>query len=133
MILRRAALIAAGLAMTAGVGLAGVSTASAASPQTLHLTTGPWTLNVKGGGCEILSFTFTGNTSGGFTADFAGDSGVWAGGGNAVALSWTAGGDTGLLFSGSLVSSSPVTYKGSFGGTGAGLHGKLTKGAKAGC
>jgi hypothetical protein len=132
MILRRAALMAAGLAMATGVGLAGVSTATAATPQTLHLTAGPWTLNVKGGGCEVLTFTFTSGSSGNFTADRFSDAGVWAGGGGAIALSWTAGGDTGLLFSG-IYQSSPVEFKGSFGGAVSGTHGKLARGATAGC
>jgi hypothetical protein len=143
MILRRAALVAAGLAMSAGVGLAGVGTASAAgggltgtansvaaaAPATKHLTPGTWTVKVHLAGCEVISIA----TNGTFTADKFSDSGVWAGGGNSVALSWTAGSDTGLLFSGAYQATSPVSYKGSYGGSGFGLKGSLVKGALPDC
>jgi ribonuclease E len=143
MILRRAALMAAGLAMAGSAGLVGASTASAAtntglvgasaaSAATNAGLLGTYTLEVTGGGCEVISAS-----NGSFTADAFGDSGITAGGGNAkvggasVALYWTAGGDTGLLFSGAKVSS--TTWKGNFGGFGAGLKGKLVKGAVSGC
>jgi hypothetical protein len=129
MILRRVAMVAVGLAMATSIGLAGLTTATAATPKTLNLTTGPWTLTVNGRGCEVLTFHLREGT---FVADDFGDAGVWSGGRSSIGLSWTAGPDVGLLFSGSYVSSS-MSYKGSFGGWGFGLEGKLVEGAKAGC
>jgi hypothetical protein len=144
MILRRAALMAAGLAMAGSVGLVGASAASAGTNTGLVGTSaasgaapraglsGTYTVEVTGAGCEVISAS-----NGSFTADLAGDAGISAGGGNAsvggasVALYWTAGGDTGVLFSGAKVSS--TTWKGNFGGIGAGLKGKLVKGAVSGC
>jgi hypothetical protein len=130
MILRRVALIAAGLAMATGVGLAGVTTASAATPHAKqNITPGNWTLFVTGAGCEVDSFTSSGTFS---TTEFGGDAGNWAGGGSAIALAWTAGSDTGLLFSGTYIKSSN-SFRGKFGGFGFGLSGKLVQGARAGC
>jgi hypothetical protein len=143
MILRRAALMAAGLAMAGSVGLVGATAASAgtntglvgtsaASAGTNASLLGTYTVEVTGGSCEVISAA-----SGSFTADNFGDSGITAGGGNAkvggnsVALSWTAGGDTGLLFSGAKVSS--TTWKGSFNFGGTFFKGKLVKGAVSGC
>jgi hypothetical protein len=132
----------AGLAMATSIGFAGVGMASDATPlkvapaigtpaavSALTITPGLWTLSVKGGGCEVLTFTSTGTFS---TTEFAGDAGSWATGGTSIAMSWTAGNDTGLLFSGTYVSS-PVSYKGGFGGTAFGDKGKLVKGATSGC
>jgi hypothetical protein len=139
--MRRATILTAGLAMATSIGFAGVgmasatplkvapATATSAASSALKITPGQWTLSVKGGGCEILTFTSTGTFS---TTEFNGDAGSWAGGGSTIALSWTAGNDTGLLFSGAFVSS-PVSYKGSFGGTAFGDKGKLVMGATSGC
>jgi hypothetical protein len=107
---RKAAVITAGLAMAAGIGLAGVGTASAAQPSVapgaasaikpavVH-TTGNWTFEVTDGGCEVITFSSNGTwvaTNG----EYDGDAGIWAGGGTSISLYWNAGTDTGLLFSG---------------------------------
>jgi hypothetical protein len=143
MILRRASLMAAGLAMAGSVGLLGASAASAAtntglsgasaaSAATNAGLSGTYTVEVTGGSCEVISAG-----GGSFTADNFGDSGITAGGGKAkvggksVALSWTAGGDTGLLFSGAKVSS--TAWKGSFTLAGSFFKGQLVKGAVSGC
>jgi hypothetical protein len=139
---RRATLIGAGLAMATSIGLAGADMASAATPlfpadgtstaqpAAQKLSPGSWTYVVKRGGCEVLAIT----ASGTFTADRSGDAGIWAGGGSTVALSWTAGGEMGSIFSGLFVSS-PVEYKGSANGGPAsfGTKAKLVKGALTGC
>jgi hypothetical protein len=125
---QRAALAASGLALAAGVGLAGAGAASAASPALTIKAHSIWTVEVKGGGCELVQFTIAGHT---FVSDLAGDAGTWAGGTSTIGMTWTAGGDTGLTFNGKAVS--PTQYKGNFGGTGAGLHGKLVKGEVSGC
>ncbi len=110
--LRRAAVIAAGLAMSASFGLAGNGMASAASPALNIKAHSIWTVVVKGGGCELIQFTDAGHT---FVSDLGGDAGTWTGGNATLGLKWTAGGDTGLKFSGNFVAS-PEQYKGKFGG-----------------
>lgn len=86
--LRRVAVLAAGIAMTASVGLAGVSTASAASPAP-HIKNGSqWTAEVNGGGgCEVNTFAANHTFHGGLY----GDKGLWCGGGNKITMTWTAG------------------------------------------
>jgi hypothetical protein len=141
MIMRRATLSAAGLAMATSIGLAGAGIASAGTPglasggstsavkPAAKLSPGEWTLIVKGAGCEVDTFTSTGTFS---TSEYGGDAGSWAGGGSTIAMWWSAGDSTGLLFSGLYVSS-PVEYKGSLGGNAFGGKAKLVKGAVAGC
>ncbi len=127
--LRRAAVIAAGLAVSASFGLAGAGMASAASPALNIKAHSIWTVEVKGEGCELVQFTDAGHT---FVSDVGGDAGTWTGGNATLGLKWTAGGDTGLKFSGNFVAS-PEQYKGKFGGIGAGLKGKVVLGEKSGC
>lgn len=76
--LRRAAAIAAGIAMTASVGLAGACAASAASPA-LHIANGSkWTIEPNNAACGIETFTPTHK----FTSDLFHDEGTWSGGGS---------------------------------------------------
>jgi hypothetical protein len=86
-------------------------------------------LAIKNGGCVKLTFTASGTFS---NPELSGEGGTWAGGGSTVAVAFTSGPDTGLLFSGLYVSS-PAEYKGSFGGPVFPEKGKLVKGSIAGC
>jgi hypothetical protein len=123
-------MVAAAIAASAmGFGLAGAGAASAASPETLNLTPGSWTVEVIGGGCEVDTFTSTNTFS---TAEFGGDAGQWLGGSTSVAMNWTAGNDTGLLFSGKWVAASH-SFKGQYAFGGVVGKAKLVKGAVAGC
>jgi hypothetical protein len=97
--LRRVAVVVAGLAMTASIGLAGVCSASAASPA-LHIKPDSmWTLEVKNGGCE--EDIFQSNRT--FSSDVGGDAGTWSGCGATIAMNWTSGSDAGQKFSGTFV------------------------------
>jgi hypothetical protein len=118
-VLRKAVVVAAGLAMMASVGLAGAGAVSAASPAVLHIKPGsPWTLQINNGGnCEIE--TFQSDT---FTSDLHGDSGTWSGGASTVSMVWTAGIRVGEKFHGSY-NSSHREYSGS------GTTRQLVKGA----
>ena len=122
--LRRAAVLAAGLAMTAGVGLAGGGAASAASP-VLHVKPGSnWTAEVNGGGgCEVETFAANHTFHGGLY----GDKGPWSGGGNRITMTWTAGYVTGLTFTGTFTKTPTKEYVGNFGGIAA-ATGQLVKG-----
>jgi hypothetical protein len=69
--------LAAGLAMTATVGLAGAGAVSAASSAALHIEAGRhWTIEIDNGACQVLTFAANGT----FSADLALDSGTWRGG-----------------------------------------------------
>ncbi len=130
--LRRVAVLAAGLAMTASVGPAAVGTASAATPAVLHIEAGSkWTAKINlgdgSGACEVD--TFAANHT--FTSDFR-DKGTWSGGGNKVAMIWTKG-YVGVTFSGSYTTTPRHEYIGRFGGPTAGDKGRLIKGAIAPC
>ena len=126
---RRAAMVASGLALTASLGLTGAGMASAASPALNIKAHSIWTVEVKGGGCELVQFTDAGHT---FVSDLGGDAGIWTGGNATIGLAWTAGGDAGLTFSGNFVSTTkPVEYKGHFHISGSAFPGKLVKGAIA--
>jgi hypothetical protein len=122
--LRRAVAMAAGLAMTASVGLAGASTASAASPAVLHIKPGSeWTAEVNGGGgCEVQTFAANHTFRGGSY-----DEGLWSGGGNKIAMTWTAGYVSGLTFTGTFTRTPTKEYVGNFGGISA-TTGQLVKG-----
>jgi hypothetical protein len=125
---RRAAMVASGLALTASLGLTGAGVASAASPALIIKAHSIWTAELKGGGCEHVQFTDAGHT---FTSDGT-DAGTWSGGNATIGMKWTAGGDVGLKFNGNFVSTTkPVEYKGLFSEAGATAHGKLVKGAIA--
>jgi hypothetical protein len=121
--LRRIAVLGAGLAMVACFGLAGVGTASAAAPDLIKNDTA-WTIKVNGAGCEVETF----NTSKGTFSSLngTGDAGTFTQTATTVKMKWTAGGDTGLKFTGTKASA--TKYKGKFGGIGVGLTGQLVKG-----
>ncbi len=127
--LRRAAVITAGLAMATSFGLASATIASAAVPTLKIKPNATWTFEVTGAGCEQETFNTVTHH---FISDLAGDKGTWSGGGGTtVSMSWTAGGDAGVNFFGRFVSTTkPVEYKGpiSAGGATQG-HAKLVKGA----
>jgi hypothetical protein len=121
---RRAAAFAAGLAMTASIGLTSVGATSAASP-TLKIKAGSqWTAEVRGAGCEIETFAANGT----FSGDMQGDAGTWSGGGKRIILTWTGGRADGLTFNGKFTTTPSNEYKGSYGGL-AIESGELVKGA----
>jgi hypothetical protein len=124
MIMRRAALIAAGLVMAAGVGVAGAGTASATELK-IH-NDAVWTMRTSDGGCELEQFASNGTfTSGGHND---GDAGKWSGGEGTIKMTWTTGDAAGLKFKGTYAAKA---YSGSLnqpGGTG-----ELLKGAAPSC
>jgi hypothetical protein len=122
---RRAAVLAAGLAMTASVGLAGGGAASAVTPVP-HIKPGStWTAEVNGGGgCEVETFAANHTFHGGLY----GDKGQWSGGGNEITLTWTGGYVAGLTFTGAFSKTPTKEYVGNFGGRAA-ATGQLVKGA----
>lgn len=122
--LRRAVVTAAGLAMTASVGLTGAGAASAASPA-LHVTAGSkWTAELNGAGVSLCEVdTFAANHT--FKSDRYNDKGTWSGGGATITMKWTGGSDSGLKFKGTYASS-PKEYVGV-------PTGQLVKGTVAGC
>ena len=121
--LRRAAVVAAAIATTAGVGLAGVGTASAV-PTSPHIKSGAqWTAELNPAGCEVD--TFAANHT--FSGDQYGDKGTWTGGGKAITMTWTAGFVTGLTFTGTFTERPTREYVGNFGGVTA-QSGQLVKG-----
>ena len=127
---QRAAMVASGLALAAGVGLTGAGVASAAAPALQIKAHSIWTVEVNGGGCELVQFTDAGHT---FISDLGDDAGTWGGGNSVIGMTWTSGADDGLTFNGKFVSTTkPVEYKGNFHGLFTG-HGKLIKGEVSGC
>jgi hypothetical protein len=97
MMLRRAGVIAAGLAMATSFGLAGAGAASAVEPA-LHIHNGAtWTIEVSVGSCQHDVFTSNGHFTSPDT-QFGGDRGRWTGGGPTITMEWTAGNDAGLTF-----------------------------------
>ena len=49
-----------------------------------------------------------------FTSDLFGDSGTWSGGGATITVTWTAGQDNTLVFTGTFTKTPRREYKGSF-------------------
>lgn len=126
------AALAAGLAMTASVGLAGAGGAAfAASPALKIEPDSQWTMRFNfGNGADACQIdTFAANDT--FTAD-NGDHGKWSGGGHTVSMTWIEGGVI-LTFSGTYTATPKAAYVGKFGGTDAGDKGRLIKGAIASC
>ena len=130
--LRRVVVLAAGLAMTASVGLTGAGgAASAVSPALKIKLDSQWTIRINfGNGASVCQVdTFAANDM--FTAD-NGDHGKWSGGGHTVSMTWIKGGEV-LTFSGTYTATPKAEYIGKFGGTDAGDKGRLIKGAIASC
>ncbi len=111
--LRQAAMTLAGLAMAAGFGLAGAGAASAAAPALKVKPGSQWTLEDHGiegtGGCEVDTMASNGT----FTSDLFGDSGTWSGGGATITVTWTAGDDNGVVFTGTFTKTPRKEYRGS--------------------
>jgi hypothetical protein len=91
MMVRRAAAAAAGLAMTATVGLVGVGTARAVAPATLHITNHSiWTMKPVGGGaCQWDEFNTTKDTF--KSTSEIGDRGTFSQTSTTIDMTWTAG------------------------------------------
>ena len=131
--LRRAAVIAAGLAMATSFGFAGAGMASAAAPALKIKPGAIWSMeyNVGSNPCLQNHFEVTSKTSGGFNdEDF--DQGTWSGGGSTIKMKWTAGTFEGWTFKGTYTTTPVKEYVGSFGGGGAGVTGQLVKGVPPG-
>jgi hypothetical protein len=111
--LRRAAVTVAGLAMATSFGLAGAGVASAAAPALKVKPGSQWTLEDHGiegtGGCEVDTMASNGT----FTSDLFGDSGTWSGGGATITVTWTAGSDNGVVFTGTFTKTPRKEYRGS--------------------
>jgi hypothetical protein len=107
--LRRAAVLAAGLAMTACLGLAGVGATSATTPRAIS-NGSKWTIEANGESCEIETFETTNHT---FQGDRPSDHGKWSvPAPTKVRMKWTGGeGLSGLTFHGTF-DSSLQEYKG---------------------
>lgn len=122
--LRRTAVLAAGLALTASIGLVGAGAASAASPALKIKNGAQWTNEVNGGLCEVQTFSSNGT----WTSDLYGDSGTWSGGGDRIDIKWTGGDEAGLTFHGPFTTTPTKEYSGKFGGFGVGATGQEVKG-----
>jgi hypothetical protein len=112
--LRRSAAMVSGLAMATSLGLAGAGVASAAAPALKVKPGSHWTFEDHGiehtGGCEVDRMSANGT----FRSDLFGDSGTWSGGGTTITMTWTAGDDHGVVFTGTFTSTTRVKeYKGS--------------------
>jgi hypothetical protein len=125
--LRRAAVIAAGLAMATSFGLAGAGMAAAAAALKVRPSS-HWTVEVTGGLCEVDTFNGDGSFA---TTEFRCDSGVWRGGASTLVMKWTHGNDKGEKFSG-VFFTHPKEYAGNFTGI-FDFGGPVVKGAVAGC
>ena len=126
--LRKAAAVAAGLAMVASFGVAGVGAATAATPA-LHVKGGSrWTMKVTSLGCEVESFAANGT----FKGDVGSDKGTWTGGHDTLNMKWTKGTMGGATFSGTL-RAPDREYEGTFTHNGTSQLGELVNGASPGC
>ena len=126
-VVRRAALVATGVAMAASLGLAGTGAASATAPA-LHVKSGSqWTfIQEGGGGCEVDFFA--GNHQ---FANDQGDTGDYTVSGQKIIMSWNSGIIAGGVFKGTLTSGK---YTGTLHGPlGVKITSKLVPGARAGC
>jgi hypothetical protein len=128
--LRRAAVLVAGLAMTASLGLAGAGAASATAPATDNVgnhTT--WTMKPVGGGaCEWDKFNTTKDTF--VSTSEPGDAGTFSQTNTTIDMTWTAGPHTGWTFQGTW---NGKVYSGLIGGTAGGVRGRLVSGARPRC
>jgi len=117
-----------------GVGLGGAGAAAAAATSTRQVNMvkpgQKWTMErheATGSGygwCEVITF----GSSDTWTADLDGDKGTYTGGKTAITMTWTAGSDSPLTFTGTLKKAKPKKFKGKF--SKAPTVGKLIKGTK---
>jgi hypothetical protein len=126
MVLRGTAAIAAGLVMTASVGVGGLSAASASAPA-LHVEPGSnWRAEPISGGCELEIFSANGTFA---SEDGAG--GKWSGGGETISMIWTRR-TKGLVFVGTITQNVHGTpeYRGRFSYDGFVFRGQLIDGSR---
>ena len=128
---RRMGVMAAGLVTATSLVLAGAGAASAATPALKIKAGAVWTVKENGGGCEQDVFASNGSFSSA-DAHGAGDAGTWSGGKSTIKMTWTTGGDAGLIFSGTFVSSRGY-YKGTIVGPTFTVKTKLVHSAVSGC
>lgn len=118
---QRAAMVATGIAMATSFGLTGAGMASAAAPALKIKPGSQWTLEDHGiehtGGCEVDTMASNGT----FISDLFGDSGTWSGGGTTLTMTWTAGSDNGVVFTGTFTKTPRNEYEGTFSTGDAGL------------
>ena len=123
------AVLAAGLAMTTSIGLAGAGTASAVSPATGHIGNHTiWTMKPVGGPCEWDKFNTTKDTF--VSTSESGDAGTFSQTNTTIDMTWTAGPKTGWTFRGTW---NGKVYTGVIGGTAGGVPGRLVSGARPIC
>ena len=114
--LRRAAVLMAGLAMATTFGLAGAGMASAAAPALKVKNSALWTFEVTaqvgGQACEQEKFNATTHHFKAVNSEL--EKGTWTGGGSKViTMTWTHGQNIGAEFNGTfVVGSSPQEYSG---------------------
>ena len=133
--LRRATVIAAGLALATSFGVAGAAMASAAAPAIKIQNGATWTIEAigNGGSCQLDVFDTSTYQFSSPDHHFRHDSGTWRGGASTIRMKWTHGDDTGLTFSGTFTRKPVKEYSGTFGGISFGFTGELVKGAVPGC
>lgn len=126
--MRRIALGSASLIVVVLLTLTGgeawASTSSPMVPKAGHV----WTLEVKGGICEVQTFAATT-----WTADKYGDAGKYSVVGKYVVETWTAGTEVGDIFFGKVSISDSQKYPGLFRTATTLTKAHLVKGAVSGC
>ena len=135
---RRAATVAAGVALATSLGLAGVSVASAGTPTAKIKQGAAWTLEPPVLG---LCFHVTFNTTTHRFTSFNGGSvdpgyakGTWSGGGSSISMVWTKGNIVGMGFSGTFTSTPVKSYQGEITNHSEPYTvGTLVKGSAPGC
>ena len=125
---RRLAVFAVGLAMSAGISLGWDGATSAATPE-LHIEPGStWLAEPRPGGCELEIFSSNGT----FVSEFGGAAGTWSGGGATIHMNWTRR-IKGLSFHGSFtlsVRGGHPEYEGKFSYEGYVFKGRLIHGTR---
>ena len=132
MMVRRAAMVASGIALTASVGLAGAGVASAAASTQQHIKDGSeWTVEPHGASlCDVATF----HSDGTFTGSF-GDSGLWStfSSGNELVMIFAPSDGLTLKFNGEYIQASKE-YSGTLKMTGQRKNaGVVVKGAAPHC
>jgi hypothetical protein len=130
---RRVTLVAAGLITAASLGLTGLSPAAASGAVSrLRIMPGSqWTIEVNSSisDCEIDTF----HANGTFKGDKGTDVGIWSGGRATLTMTWTAGNEAGLSFSGIFTKTPSKEYSGVIIENGSSTASVVVKGAVSTC
>ena len=131
--MRRAVMVATGIAMATSFGLTGAAMASAAAPALKIHNGAIWTLEGNQGvGCEQEVFASNGTFSAA-TKHGAGDAGTWTGGQSTISMSWTAGPNAGDRTYAGEFRSARGYYKGTLFADAQVVKGKLLHKVVSGC